>query len=350
MQRLAPEIQTLYAELSERLRAFEAARSFASLAGAFTKKRVRGADYWYFKTSAGPAGQREYFVGPDDEATRAVMQAHAAGRAEAAHAEEQIERLCAMLRSGGAQTTDTPSARVIGGLASAGVFRLGGVLVGTHAYVAMGNLLGVRWSSGLRTQDIDIAAATVLEVAVPQQASDLPSALDALNMGFLPVPGLDARETETSFKVRGQALRVDLLTPARGRRSGRPVVIPRFRAAAHPLEFLDYLIEAPVAAPVVDGGATLVHVPDPGRFALHKLVIAERRPVSEQAKAAKDRQQATELIEVLHADRRGDLRIAADSLNRQPRSWRVRARRALAKLPSELKAARELLKSRLDAG
>ena len=66
--------------------------------------------------------------------------------------------------------------------------------------------------------------------------------------------------------------------------------------------------------------------------------------------AAKDRQQAAELIEVLHADRRGDLRIAVDSLNRQPRSWRVRARRALAKLPAELKAARELLMSRLDAG
>lgn len=47
MQRLSLETQTLYAELSERLRAFEAARSFASLAGAFAKKQVRGADYWY---------------------------------------------------------------------------------------------------------------------------------------------------------------------------------------------------------------------------------------------------------------------------------------------------------------
>ncbi len=350
MLRLAPEIQTLYAELSERLRAFEAARSFASLAGTFARKRVRDADYWYFKTSAGPEGQREYYVGPNDEATRALMRAHAAGRVDAALAEEPIERLCAMLRTGGAQTIDTPSARVIAGLASAGVFRLGGVLVGTHAYVAMGNLLGVRWTSGLRTQDIDIAAATMLEVAVPQQESDLPRALDSLNKGFLPVPGLDPRDPETSFKVRGQTLRVDLLTPAAGRRTGRPIVIPRFRAAAHPMEFLDYLLEAPVAAPIVGGGATLVQVPDPARFALHKLVIADRRPVSAQAKAAKDRQQAAELIEALHADRLGDLHIAVDRLNRQPRSWRVRARRALAKLPEGLRAARGLLMSKLDAG
>ena len=348
MQRLSAETQTLYAELGERLRAFEAARSFASLAGGFAKKQVRGAHYWYFKTSAGPAGQREYFVGADNDETRSVMKAYAAGRAEAARTAEQIERLCAMLRTGGAQVTDTPSARVIAGLGSAGVFRLGGVLVGTHAYVAIGNLLGVRWTSGLRTQDIDIAAATVLEVAVPQQESDLPRALESLNMGFLPVPGLDPREPETSFKVRGQALRVDLLTTARGRREGKPVVIPRFKAAAQPMEFLDYLLEKPVAAPVIDGGATLVNLPDPARFALHKLVVADRRPVSTQAKALKDRQQAAELIEVLHADRRGDLRIAVDSLNRQPRAWRVRARRAMGKLPAALKAAREMLIGRLD--
>jgi len=148
--------------------------------------------------------------------------------------------------------------------------------------------------------------------------------------------------------VRGQTLRVDLLTPARGRRDGKPVVIPRFKTAAHPIEFLDYLLEGPVPAPVVNGGATLVNLPDPARFALHKLVVADDRPVSTQAKAVKDRQQAAELIEVLYADRRGDLRIAVDSLNRRPRTWRVRARRALAKLPGELKAARDMLIGRLD--
>ena len=30
-------------------------------------------------------------------------------------------------------------------------------------------------------------------------------------MGFLPVPGLDPKSPTTSFKVRGQSLRVDLL-------------------------------------------------------------------------------------------------------------------------------------------
>jgi hypothetical protein len=341
MVRQPAETQTLYAELSERLRAFETARSFASLAGAFVKKPVRGGDYWYFKTSAGPAGQREYFVGPDNRETQAVMAAYAAGRSDAEAALAPIERLCAMLRQGGAMLTDTPSARVIAGLASAGVFRLGAVLVGTHAFSVLGNLLGVRWQSGLRTQDIDLAASRrVLHVAVPQAEVDLPRALDALNMGFLPVPGLNPKTPETSFKVRGRTLRVDLLTPAQGARDDKPVVINRLKAAAQPLELLDFLLEAPVAAPLVNGGATLVNVPDPARFALHKLMVSGRRQVFEQTKAGKDRQQAAEIIAALYEDRRGDIVMAVKALNKRPAAWRMRLKRELARLPDDLKTAR----------
>ena len=343
MLRQPAETQTLYAELSERLRALEAARSFASLSGAFAKKQVRDGDYWYFKTSEGSAGQREYFIGPDDRATRAVMKNYAAGRAEAEAALAQVERLCAMLRQGGAMLTDTPSARVIAGLASAGVFRVGAVLVGTHAFIALGNLLGVRWESALRTQDIDLAASRVLHVIVPQTEADLPKALDALNMGFLPVPGLNPKSPETSFKVRGKALRVDLLTPARGARDGKPVSIPRLKAAAQPLELLDYLLEAPVPVPLVNGGATLVNVPDPARFALHKLMVSGRRQVFEQTKAGKDRQQAAEIIAALYEDRRGDLGLAVKALNKRPAAWRTRLKRELAKLPDELAAAHTLI-------
>jgi len=343
MVRQPAETQTLYAELSERLRALEAVRSFASLSGTFAKKQVSGGDYWYFKTSDGPAGQREYFVGADNAETQAVMKHYAAGRGELQSAIREIERLCAMLRQGGAMLTDTPSARVIAGLAAAGVFRLGAVLVGTHAFIAIGNMLGMHWQSSMRTQDIDLAASRVLRVVVPQTEADLPRALDALNMGFLPVPGLNPKEPETSFKVRGRTLRVDLLTPARGARDGKPVVISRLRAAAQPLELLDYLLEAPVAVPLVNSGASLVNVPDPARFALHKLMVSGRRQAFEQTKAGKDRRQAAEIIEVLYEDRRGDLGLALAALNKRPAAWRTRLKRELARLPDDLKAARSLI-------
>ena len=333
MLRQALEIQTLYAELSERMRISETARSFSSLKGSFATKRVAGSTYWYFKTSEAPSGQREYSIGPDTPATRAIIESYRTARSANQDAEAGIARICAMLRQGGALMTDTASAKVISGLGNAGVFRLGAVLVGTHAFIALGNVLGVRWQSGLQTQDIDILVNPVLEVAVGNLETDLAGTLESLNMGFLPVPGLDSRRPETSFKVRGKTLRVDLLTPARGRRDGSPVRIPRLKATAQPLEFLDYLLEVPVAIPIIDGGATMVNVPDPARFALHKLITSVDRSIAFQSKAGKDRQQAAELIEILTEDRPGDLKLAMDSLNRRPARWRDKIRAGLERLP-----------------
>jgi len=143
--------------------------------------------------------------------------------------------------------------------------------------------------------------------------------------------------------VRGRALRLDLLTPAQGARSGRPIPIPRLRAAAQPLEFLDYVIEGAISVPLLNGGATLVNVPDPARFALHKLIVSGRRQAFEQAKAVKDRQQAGELLAALYDDRRGDLTLAVEALNKRAAAWRIRLRRELAKLPDGFGDARKLI-------
>jgi hypothetical protein len=194
------------------------------------------------------------------------------------------------------------------------VFRLGGVLVGTHAFVVLGNLLGVRWASaGLRTEDVDIASERRLALAVPAIRADVPKILESLEMGFLPVPGLSPHEPSTSFKVRGRALRVDLLTP-RVRGETRPVPIARFAAAAQPLPYLQYLLEEPQAAAVVGGSGVLVNVPPAARFALHKLLVARSRSVTMQPKSGKDLRQAASVILALAEDRPGDLHHAWTAL------------------------------------
>ena len=216
--------------------------------------------------------------------------------------------------------TDSPSARVLRALADAGVFHAGGVLVGTHAFIVLGNILGVRWASSLRTQDVDIAADPRLDIAVPGMSADLPSALENLEMGFLPVPGLDPKSPTTSFKVRGQSLRVDLLAPA-ARAQSRPVKVARFATAAQPLRFLDYLIESSTRAAVVGGGVVAVNVPDAARFALHKLIVAGERPAVTHSKRDKDLSQAAQLLEVLQADRPGDVILAWEALGVRGKSW-----------------------------
>lgn len=118
--------------------------------------------------------------------------------------------------------------------------------------------------------------------------------------------------------MQRRALRVDLLTP-RLRGGTKPVFIERFGAAAEPLPYLDYLLEDAQHAAIVSGSGILARVPQPGRFALHKLLVARARPASMQAKSAKDIDQAAQIIDALVEDRPGDLRLAWTAL--EARRW-----------------------------
>ncbi|WP_420820250.1 GSU2403 family nucleotidyltransferase fold protein [Seongchinamella sediminis] len=53
--------------------------------------------------------------------------------------------------------------------------------------------------------------------------------------------------------------------------------------------------------------------PVPGRFALHKLVVAQRRNPGQRAKSIKDVKQAKQLIAVLLDQRPADLWLALDA-------------------------------------
>jgi len=331
MQRQPLEVQTIYAELLEQLAAYEASRTIGHTAGSFVTKMVKGQEYYYFQ-QVGPGGtKRQIYLGRKDAALDDLADRFAQGRVSIAADQRSIERLAALLRAGGALATDAPSARVLRGLADSGVFHAGGVLVGTHAFIVLGNLLGVRWDTSLRTQDVDIAADPTLDIAVPGISADLPSALDSLEMGFLPVPGLDPASPTTSFKVRGQSLRVDLLTPTT-RAQSRPVRLARFAAAAQPLRFLDYLIESSAKAAVVNGGVVAVNVPDAARFALHKLMIAGERPAVMQSKREKDLSQAAQMLQVLSEDRPGDLVLAWEALGVRGKSWTSRVAKSVSAL------------------
>jgi hypothetical protein len=151
-----------------------------------------------------------------------------------------------------------------------------------------------------------------------------PLDLSQLLGGAIPrLPVLHPTYPATSFTVRNTAIQVDLLTPLVGRERTRPVPIPALAAAATPLRFLDYLIEETQPAAALGGEGVLVNVPRPGRFALHKLIVASRRGSSGlAAKAAKDRAQASGLIRVLGEDLPGELTLAWKALAARGPAWR----------------------------
>ncbi|MDA3937443.1 MAG: GSU2403 family nucleotidyltransferase fold protein [Actinomycetota bacterium] len=345
MQRQPLEVQTIYAELLEQIAAYEASRAIGHTSGSFVTKMVKGQEYYYFQQVGLGETKRQTYLGRKDAALNELADRFAQGRVNIAADQRAIERLAALLRAGGAMVTDAPSARVLRAHADAGMFHAGGVLVGTSAFIVLGNILGVRWDTSLRTQDVDIAADPKLDIAVPGISTDLPSALDSLEMGFLPVPGLDPKSPSTSFKVRGQRLRVDLLTPA-GRAQSSPVSLARFAAAAQPLRFLGYVIDSSVRAAVGGGGVVAVNVPDPARFALHKLIVAGERPAAMQSKREKDISQAAQILEVLDADRPGDIALAWEALAAHGTPWTSRVAKSVPALdrisPAAAQSVQEL--------
>jgi hypothetical protein len=325
MVRIGGETMVLYADLRERLEAFEALRSVAYLPGNFTTKTVGDSTYHYFQATL-PGGRAQIYIGPDSEEVRRLITVRQADGKEVRADEALLERLAAQIRAGGVPPVEPEMARIIKRLADSGVFRVGGVLVGTIAFKVLGPQLGVVWEGASHTtQDVDIASGTSVSIAVPELQADVPEALESLQMGFFPVPRLSRKEPSTSYAIRGRTLRVDLLTPARRETTG-PVFIRRLNAAAAPLKYLDYLIEAPISAAMLAGTPCLVRVPQPGRYALHKLIVAQERDASAADKKRKDLLQAQRLLALLSEDRPGDIRLAWEALASRGTGWVKKAR------------------------
>lgn len=338
---LPAQTQTLYSELLDRLSMESARRSVGKAPGTFTTKTISGETYLYFQFSQPGGRYQQLYLGKKSPALERLVERFKSERPDHEKESADIERLCAQILVGGGWSMGSGPARVLKAFSDAGVFDAGTVLVGTHAFGVVGGLLGLHWSSAnLRTHDIDLAAVSLLASRAGPGA-DAPGALKRLEMGFLPVPGLDHRHPSTSFKVRGQALRVDFLTPGK---MGAPVPLPSLATAAQPLPGMDFLIENPERAAVIDAGGFLVLVPAPARLAVHKLLIAQERPASQETKSAKDFSQAAELLEALAASRPGDLRLAADAARK--RGWGARLargiKRLLARHPETAAAARRL--------
>ena len=339
--RLPETTQTLYAELMEQ--AIQAAAQRATtpaVPGTFVSKHVKGRRYWYVQISRGDRKEQHY-LGPDSPALADWMEGQRAVRGDERAQRRQRARLCSMLVAGGATSESASITRVLRVLEDAQTFRLGGVLVGTLAFRCYGNLLGVRFErEASRTQDIDVAHDPDVAIALKDRApaSDLPKALTEGPLGFLAVPGLDSRTPATSFKIRGRELRVDFLTPQRGRTSAKPVFLEAFQLAAQPIAGLEYLLEDTVQAVVVGSEDVLVNVPSPARFALHKLVLARSRPATFQTKALKDLRQAGQLLAILASDRPADITEAWSRMARSRRAARL-MREALRRLDEYIQVA-----------
>ena len=316
--------QTAYAQLLDSAMSAEHSRNVADLSGSFAAKSVRGQKYWYFQYTE-PAGKlRQIYVGPDNEAVRALMD----GRARPA-AFSGIGPLARSAIALGCAELLPRHLRVIQRLSEYGFFRAGGVLVGTHAFLAFGNMLGVRWLDAARTQDVDLAhAGRRLSVALPTNFSlDTDAAIRSLEMGLLPVSGLTASAGATYLSPREPDFRLDFLTPM-PRGGDAPFAHPQLGVMLQPLKFLEFVLERVEQCVLISGDkAVVATVPHPARYAVHKLLLFGERKGAYAAKASKDLVQAASLLSRLGQTRPWDVEDAWRDLTGSGKGWNDRARR-----------------------
>lgn len=125
---------------------------------------------------------------------------------------------------------------------------------------------------------------------------------------------------------------VEFLTPAFGEESVKP--LPSLGVSAQALNYLNYLIAEPIPAVALYRSGVLVQIPRPERFAIHKLIVADRRKGGpDQLKARKDRGQAEFLVSILAEDRPDDLRAAFEDALARGMRWRQRIEASLACMP-----------------
>jgi hypothetical protein len=322
--------QTAYAQLLDAALGAELLRSVADLPGSFNAKTVKGRAYWYFQYTEPSGKLRQVYVGPDNAAVRRLMQR----QREAVGAARSLVPLARSALALGCTGPLPRHWRVIRRLADYGFFHAGGLLIGTHAFLAYGNMLGLRWGGQDRTQDIDFAhAGKAVSLLLPTDAQvKTDQAIDSLNMGFLPVSALSGKHGGTFLIPNEPEFRLDFLTPLH-RGGDEPFVHPQLNITLQPLPFMEYSLEKfEQAVLFCPEGSVLVNVPSPERFMLHKLLVYGERTGSFRVKSSKDLAQAVCLAAFLWEHRREALAEALQDLLSRGKDWVARYKQGAAAL------------------
>lgn len=321
MKRLPIITHSLFAELVDQCRAASDSMDTWPLSGNIVTATVDGQEHVYFqksrRTSSDKHRKRDY-LGPTGEAGLAER----VRRFEDAKSDYKSRmELVSTLKSSGVAAPTGKLANLLLGLHEAGVLARA-ILVGTVAFQAYGAMLGAKFGqAAFYTMDVDMTQADAISLAVGEE--DLPASLldvlRELDDSFREVPGIDPRTPPVSY-INSDRIRLDVLMPFSGPPRG-PIRSPKLKSHGFPHRFLDFLVTDPVETVLLVGGGAPTRVPQPARFALHKLIVSTRRDAIEVARKRKDLLQAQQLIELLMEDDPDSLEDAYRDLRSRGPKW-----------------------------
>ncbi|MBI4597022.1 MAG: hypothetical protein HY737_01290 [Candidatus Omnitrophica bacterium] len=204
--------------------------------------------------------------------------------------------------------------KVLKRLDEAGVLS-GLIIIGSWCrYFYQGYFTGVGYGPSIRTRDIDFLITPKIG---SKRAVDVAALME--DFGFL----VDFHRQGYMRLVHPELI-IEFLVPERGRGSEGPVRVPQLGVQAQALRFLNLLTEQTISVTV---DHITVRLPHPAAFALHKLLIAQRRT----GKQAKERAEAYEVLQALAA--KGESSVVRSLYRSLPARWQKRIRESLRSSP-----------------
>jgi hypothetical protein len=318
---------TQYQEIKQLARS--QARILAGTPGTLKQRTQSGKRYWVREHIRVDGRKVDEYLGPEKSLSRERV-AEIRAQVDLAKA---LASGSARLRLLGFQRIDRKPAAVAEVFFNRGLNQAGLTLVGSHAYGVLLNELGVV-APGYKTQDIDVARARPLAIALPNGLT-FATLLRESGLQFVPVPGMPSHRPSASFKLPGrETLAVDLLVP--GPDVGALIAVDELKAHAQAIPLLEFLIASPIESVVLSPNQVIpIPVPAPERFALHKLFSSQSRK-AHRDKVRKDLDQAAIVVAVLEEDTPG---LLADTFRRMPATGKAAVRRGALAAAKSLAAA-----------
>lgn len=157
----------------------------------------------------------------------------------------------------------------------------------------------------VRTRDIDFLIDNPARI---KREVDIPSLLK--DLGFVTI----YKGSKGYIKLDHPDLILEFLVPEKRKGSSRPHPLPKLGLDAVALRFLSFLSQNTIKIKVEDFYITLPH---PANFALHKLIIFQRR--LKEDKALKDRNTAIEILKTLISQ--GETSAIKKVFDSVPQKW-----------------------------
>ncbi|MBU1727077.1 MAG: nucleotidyltransferase domain-containing protein [Candidatus Omnitrophica bacterium] len=160
----------------------------------------------------------------------------------------------------------------------------------------------------IKTRDIDFLINDPSRI---RREVDIPALLK--DLGFVTI----MRGSKGYIKLDHPDLLLEFLVPEKSKGTDKPVALPKLGMNAVALRFLSFLSANTIKARVED---FYIILPHPANFALHKLIISQRR--LKQDKAIKDRNAAIVILSALI--NKGESDAIREVFNSIPKKWQAR--------------------------